>query len=173
MKWIIISGTWRLVNQEVESDVRLATREIFESGNGLVSGGATGVDYFAMDEFVKQNPECNRLRVFIPARLPHFIADYRKNWKQAPITNADIDNLERLLHTIKKRNPSSVFEVRKESGDITQEEYDIRHNEEVTFSDEVYAFQVNASSGTQDTIDKAVFAGLPVTLHKKYTIVEK
>lgn len=55
-------------------------------------------------------------------------------------------------------------------GAITQDHYDLRHNEEVTFSDEVYAFQVNNSTGTQDTIDKAKASGLPVTLHKKYSI---
>lgn len=170
MKWVIITGTWRLVNREVEHDVRVAARRIFEDGNGLVTGGATGVDYYALDEFLKLNPDCTRIRIFIPARLTHFIDDYRKNWKQDPITDIDIDNLEYVLKLIKERNPSAVFEVRKDSGDITQAEYDLRHNEEVTFSDEVYAFQVNKSSGTQDTIDKARAAGLPVSLHKQYTI---
>lgn len=173
MKWIIFTGTWRLTNKDVENDVRLAARQVFEYGDGLVTGGgATGVDYFAMDEFLKLNPECNRIRIFIPARLPHFISDYRKNWKHSPITDSDIDNLEYLLRIIKERNPSAIFEVRKDQGDIIQAEYDIRHDQEVTFSDEVYAFQVNNSSGTQDTIDKARSAGLPVSLHKKYTIVE-
>src|SRR3990167_4196594 len=148
MKWVIFTGTWRLVNKEVENDVRHAAREVFERGDGLVTGGATGVDFFAMDEFLKLNPECTRIRIFIPARLPHFIDDYRKNWKHSPVEDVDIDNLEYLLKIIKERNPSAVFEVRKDSGDITQAEYDLRHNEEVTFSDEVYAFQVNNSSGT-------------------------
>lgn len=170
MKWIIFTGTWRLTNKEVENDVRLAARRVFENGDGLVTGGATGVDYFAMDEFLKLNPECTRIRIFIPARLHHFIDDYRKNWKHSPINDADIDNLDYILKLIKERNPSSVFEVRKESGDITQDEYDLRHNEEVTFSDEVHAFQVNNSTGTSDTINKAMDAGLPITLHKKYII---
>jgi hypothetical protein len=170
MKWIIFTGTWRLTNKEVEQDVRIAARQVFENGDCLLTGGATGVDYFAMDEFVKLNPDCTRIRIFIPARLDHFIADYRKNWKHAPVTDADIDNLEHLLKLIKERNPSALFEVKKEEGDITQAEYDLRHNEEVTFSDEVYAFQVNNSTGTQDTIDKAAKSGLPITLHKKYTI---
>lgn len=170
MKWIIFTGTWRLTNKEVEQDVRVAARQVFESGDGLLTGGATGVDYFAMDEFVKLNPDCTRIRVFIPARLEHFIFDYRKNWKHDPITDADIDNLEYILKIIKERNPSALFEVKKDTGDITQAEYDLRHNEEVTFSDEVYAFQVNNSTGTQDTIDKAAKSGLPITLHKKYTI---
>lgn len=172
MKWIIFTGTWRLVNKEVENDVRQMARQVFERGDGMVTGGATGVDYFAMDEFVKINPECTHIRIFIPAKIDHFISDYRKNWKHSPIKDVDIDNLEYLLKLIKKRNPSAVFEVRKESGDITQDDYDLRHNEEVTFSDEVYAFQVNKSNGTGDTINKAREAGLPIALHKIYTIQE-
>jgi hypothetical protein len=170
MKWILFTGTWKLTNQAVEHDVRAAAREVFERGDGLLTGGATGVDYFAMDEFVKLNPACTRIRVFIPARLDHFIADYHKNWKWDPVTEEDINRLAGILNLIKERNPSALFEVKKEDGDISQAEYDLRHNEEVMFSDEVYAFQVNGSTGTQDTIDKSVAAGLPVTLHKKYTI---
>ncbi len=172
MRWIIFTGTCRLTNKDVENDVRKRARSVFEMGNGLVTGGATGVDYFAMDEWLKLDPECKRLRIFIPARLTHFIEDYRKNWKHSPVSDADIDNLEYILKIIHDRNPACMFEVRKESGDITQEEYDLRHNEEVAFSDEVYAFQVNKSSGTGDTITKAAAAGLPITVHEKYTIEE-
>lgn len=172
MKWIIFTGTWRLTDKSVENDVRKAARDVFERGDGLVTGGATGVDYFAMDEFLKLNPECTRVRIFIPARLSHFIADYRKNWQHKPITSSDIDNIEHVLTLIKRRNPSAILEVRKDEGDITQDDYDLRHNEEVTFSDEVYAFQVNNSTGTQDTIDKAKAAGLPLVVHNKYSIPE-
>ena len=172
MKWIIFTGTWRLTNKEVENDVRASAREVFERGDGIVTGGATGVDYFVMDEFLKLNQDCSRMRIFIPARLTHFIADYRKNWKHHPITDTDIDNIENVLNTIQKRNPSALLEMRKDSGDITQEDYDLRQNEEVTFSDEVYAFQVNNSSGTGDTINKSKAAGLPIALHKTYIIQE-
>jgi hypothetical protein len=172
MKWILVTGTWRLTDKTVENDVRLAVRKIFENGDGLVTGGATGVDYFAMDEFLKLNPDCTRIRIFIPARLKHYIEDYRKNWKHAPVTDIDIDNLSHVLNLIKTRNPSAVFEVRKEDGDILQYDYDCRHDEEVTFSDEVYAFRVNDSTGTSDTLKKAEAAGLPISLYKKYVIVE-
>lgn len=172
MKWIIFTGTWRLTNTDVENDVRQAARDVFERGDGIVVGGATGVDYFAMDEFIKLNPSCTRMRVFLPARLDHFIADYHKNWKHAPITKKDIENLSYLLNRIKERNPSAVFEIRKNDGDITQNEYDARHDEEVMFSDEVYTFQVNNSTGTMDTIVKAQAAGLPIRVHKKYNIKE-
>ena len=172
MKWIIFTGTWRLTNDEVENDVRSAVREVISRGDGVVTGGATGVDYFCMDEYLRLDPSCKNIRIFIPARLNHFIEDYKKNWCQAPIKVQDIDNLYNVLIKIKIANPAAFYEMRKDSGDITQDDYDLRHNEEVAFSDEVYAFQVNNSTGTQDTIDKSVNAGLKISLHKKYTILE-
>ena len=170
MKWIIFSGTWRLTDSKIEQDVRQATREVVTRGDGIVTGGATGVDYFCMDEYLKMDPECKRIRIFIPAKLKHFINDYRKNWCHNPVSQEDIDKIEKVLLKIQEANPAALFEVKKESGDITQYDYNMRHDEEVTFSDEVYAFQVNDSYGTQDTIDKAVHSGLKISLHKKYKI---
>lgn len=172
MKWILFTGTWRLTNKEVENDVRLAVRQVFENGDGIVTGGATGVDYFCMDEFVKLNRECTRIKIFIPAKLGHYIADYRKNWKHSPINDIDIDNLENILKLIKERNPSNFFEMDKEEGDISQEDYTARHIQEVNCSDEVYAFRVNNSIGTTDTINKAKEKGLEISLFKNYTIEE-
>lgn len=172
MKWVLFTGTWRLTNSDVENDVRAAVREVFKSGKGIVTGGATGVDYFAIDELVRLNSDCTRIRIFIPAKLEHFISDYRKNWKEAPITDDAIDALQRLLIEIQTKNPAAILEAGKSAGDITQEDYDARHNEEVTFSDEVYAFRVNESSGTGDTIMKATASGLPITLYKRYIITE-
>jgi hypothetical protein len=172
MKWILFTGTWRLTNTEVEHDVRTAAREVFSHSDGLVTGGATGVDYYATDEWLKHDPTCSRIRIFIPAKLDHFISDYRNNWKHAPVTDEAINEVERVLRYIQEHNPAAILEIKKTEGDITQEEYDLRHNEEVTFSDEVCAFQVNKSTGTGDTITKAKAAGLPVTLHKEYSILE-
>lgn len=170
MKWILFTGTWRLTNGEVEEDVRRATREVVERGDGIVTGGATGVDYFAMDEAMKLYPDASRLKVIIPANLKSYIHDYYTNWCREPITKEMIDNLERLLSRIKKENPKALIEMPYDI--ITQEHYDLRHEEEVSISDEVYAFQVNESTGTQDTIEKAVRNGLPISVHKKYIIEE-
>ncbi len=169
MKWILFTGTWRLTNAEVERDVRAAARGVILGGDGIVTGGATGVDYFAMDEAVKNDPNCERLRVIIPTSLANYIVDYQTNWCQQPVTMEVIAELEKLLTYIKETNPASLIEM-KHGPEITQEHYNLRHNEEVAISDEVYAFQVNNSTGTQDTIDKSIAAGLPLTLHKKYAI---
>jgi hypothetical protein len=168
MKRILFTGTWRLTNEEVERDVREATREVLARGDAVVTGGATGVDYFTMDEYMKVDPTASRMKIVIPAHLPSYILDYRTNWHQAPITTEDIDNLEKLLYKIKEVNPEAIIEM--DYDDITQHHYDLHNTEEVKISDEVYAFQVNNSTGTQDTIDKAIDYGLPISLHKKYTI---
>jgi len=168
MKWILFTGTWRLTNKEVEDDVRAAAREVLERGDGIVTGGATGVDYFAMDEAMKLYPDASRLKVIIPAVFKSYIYDYHTNWCMEPVTTETIDALEVLLQKIKDANPESLVEMPNDI--ITQDHYDLRHDEEVKISDEVYAFQVNNSTGTQDTIDKAVQSGLPISLHKKYEI---
>lgn len=170
MKWVIFTGTWRLTNKEVENDVRNAVRNCISNGYGVVTGGATGVDYFAMDECVK-NSYFNKLRIFIPADVDHYINDYYKNWCHEPITKDDILNLKNILLKIQEVNPASLLEIKHDGGDIIQDHYNERHNLEIIFSaDEVYAFQVNNSTGTGDTINKARASGLPITLHKQYII---
>ena len=168
MKWILFTGTWRLTNREVENDVRTAVRDVLSHGDGIVTGGATGVDYFVMDEAMTLFPDASRLKVIIPAFLKSYIHDYRANWCQEPITQETIDDLEKILQKIKEVNPRALIEMPNDI--ITQEHYNLRHDEEIKISDEVYAFQVNNSAGAQDTIDKALKSGLPISLHKKYTI---
>jgi hypothetical protein len=168
MKWILFTGTWKLTNQEVENDVREAAREVLSRGDGIVTGGATGVDYFAMDEAMKMFPDASRLKVIIPAMLKSYVYDYHTNWLMPPVTKESINNLEKLLKQIKDANPESLVEMLNDI--ITQDHYNDRHDEEVKISDEVYAFQVNNSTGTQDTIDKAAKSGLSITSHKKYVI---
>ena len=168
MKWILFTGTWKLTNKMVEDDVRAAARDVLLRGDGIVTGGATGVDYFAMDEAMNIVPDASRLKVVIPAGFKSYIHDYRTNWCVAPIITETINTLETLLEKIHAANPMAIDTM--ENDIITQDHYNLRHNEEVKISDEVYAFQVNDSAGTQDTIDKAKKSGLPITIHKKYTI---
>lgn len=171
MKSILFTGTWRLTNSEVEHDVREAARNVISRGDAIVTGGATGVDYFAMSEALLLDPTANTLKVIIPTNLENYIDDYHTNWCKVPVTIEHIDALERLLTHLKTIKPEHLIEMPFDHA-ITQEHYDLRHNEEVAISDEVYAFRVNNSTGTQDTINKAMAAGLPLTLHKKYFITE-
>lgn len=171
MKWILFTGTWRLTDEKVERDVRLAAREVIERGDGIVTGGATGVDYFAMDEALMCDPTGITLKVIIPTNLKNYVLDYNTNWCKSPVSKEVIIKLHNLLLRLKEVQPGHLVEMPFEN-EITQDHYNLRHNEEVAISDEVYAFQVNNSTGTQDTIDKSIAAGLPVMLHKKYLIEE-
>lgn len=168
MKWILFTGTFRLTDKRVEADVRQAVRDVIANGNGVLTGGATGVDYFAMDEAFKIDPTCAHLKVIIPADLESYIEDNRANGVLAPLTMRDIDELARVLRAIKRVNPRNLVEMPYTS--ISQEHYDLRDREEVRAAQEVYAFQVNESTGTQDTIAKAVANGIKLTMHKQYRI---
>jgi len=168
MKWALFTGTWKLTNKKVEEDVRSEVRNVLAQGCGIVTGGATGVDYFAMDECMQLYPDGSRLKVIIPAILKSYIVDYRTNWCIDHITQDTITELESILERIKKVNPDALVEMQNDT--ITQEHYNLRHDEEVKLSNEVYAFQVNDSTGTQDTIDKAIKSGLPISVYNKYTI---
>ena len=42
--------------------------------------------------------------------------------------------------------------------------YYLRNQDVVDMADELLVFQVNASSGTQDTVDKARMKGIPVVV---------
>ncbi|KKQ35410.1 MAG: hypothetical protein US50_C0015G0002 [Candidatus Nomurabacteria bacterium GW2011_GWB1_37_5] len=168
MKWVLFTGTWKLANKKVESDVRQAVREVLERGDGVLTGGTTGVDYYAMDETIKLNPSATHLRIIIPASLESYIDDCDRNWCLAPITKSDVKSLSDLLYKIKEVNPTSILEMPHTI--ITQEHYNLRNEQEVMYANEVMAFQVNDSTGTQHTIDKATEAGIPVALHKKYSI---
>lgn len=170
MKRILFTGTWRLVTEGVERDVRDAARDVITRGDAIVTGGATGVDYFAMDEALKVDPTASRLTVVIPAPLTRYIEDYRENWMHPPVTKEHIDALDELLHKIQAANPEAIVEMPHDAPAITQDHYNTRHTEEVRRSDAVYAFQVNGSLGTQDTIDQAKAAGLSIELHKQYTV---
>jgi len=168
MKWILFTGTWKLTNKQVETDVRDAVREVLTRGDGVLTGGSTGVDYFAMDEALKLKPDGSYLKVVIPALFEDYLYDYYTNWCQLPITKKEIDDVASILKRIKELNPANLVEMPYKI--ITQENYYMRDTEEVKRSNEVYAFQVNNSVGTQDTIEKARKSGLPITVHKKYII---
>src|ERR1035437_8450130 len=108
MKWILFTGTWRLTNKDVEHDVRVAVREVLSRGDRIVTGGATGVDYFAMDEAMKLYPDASRLKVIIPAMFKGYIYDYYTNWCKEPITKETINDLETLLLKIKTANQNHL-----------------------------------------------------------------
>ncbi|HEY4479516.1 MAG TPA: DNA-processing protein DprA [Candidatus Paceibacterota bacterium] len=176
-KWIGITGTWRRTNNEVEQDVRSAVREIITRGDGVVVGGALGVDYFALNEAIRVNPDAARIKVVLPSSLKDYIA-HLQMWASGydtgdpAITSEEAERLANQLRGLEKINQGSIVESSTETGDkINKDVYFTRNSIVVELSNEVIAFQVNDSAGTQDTINKARGAGKNVIVHS-YSITK-
>jgi predicted Rossmann fold nucleotide-binding protein DprA/Smf involved in DNA uptake len=96
MKWILFTGTWRLTNKEVEEDVRKAVREVLFNGNGIITGGALGVDLIAVDELIKNDINCKNLRVIIPSKIDLYMTHLWKAVEEGRISKEEFTSLEVL-----------------------------------------------------------------------------
>ncbi len=76
MKWTAVAGSWRQSNLDIENKVREEVRSLLALGNGLVSGGALGVDFFATDEALQAGIEATQLKIIIPSTLAIYSAHY-------------------------------------------------------------------------------------------------
>lgn len=165
MKWIGISGSWRVSSEELRHDVQTSVAEVMQRGDGIVSGGALGVDQVATEEALKHNPDADRIKIIIPSSLEVFAAHYRTRAKEGVITNEQAESLIGLLTVIKGKHALTEMDYTE----LNDETYRARNSEVVKVSNELLVFQVNNSAGTQDAIDKAHKLGIPVIL-KQYEI---
>lgn len=170
MKWFGISGSWRKTNGEIEEKVRGAVGEIMIRGDGIVSGGALGVDSIALDEALKIDPGAQRIRIYLPATLEVYAAHYRKHAMLGSITGAQAEGLVNQLAGLKKINPKALIE--DPDSDFNEETkkkiYYQRNSNIVDASDELVAFRVRTKEseggGTADAVEKARKKGIPVRL---------
>ncbi|HWQ60255.1 MAG TPA: hypothetical protein VN420_03860 [Candidatus Fimivivens sp.] len=169
MKWIGITGSWRATNETVESDVRTAVRTIVRRGDGIVTGGALNVDYFATDEALKIDPSGVSIKVCLPVALERYSAHYFKRAEEGVITVQQAEALITQLKELKSVNPDAILENRRNEIVDTNTYYE-RNSRVVELSDELLAFQVNGSQGVQDTIDKALSQGKTVGI-REYVII--
>jgi len=167
MRWTAISGTWRTVNDAVEHDVRADVKAVLDAGNGIVTGGALGVDYIATDEALKNDPAAKQIKIIIPTSLSDYANHYFKKGAEGVITPKQAQDLIDQLSEVKRRNPAALEEMGYKA--CNTESYFARNGRVVAESQDLLAFHVNDSPGTQDAIDKAKAAGMSV-IHRKYSI---
>lgn len=166
MKWVGITGSWRKSCPELEHDLAREIRAELERGNGIVTGGALGVDYAATAIALDYAPDGSRLKVILPTTLEMYASHYRKRATEGVITPAMAENLIAQLELVHKLNALTVDTQQTE---VNQKTYYLRNTEVMKASDAMLAFQVNTSAGTQDTIDKARERGIPVKIFS-YTV---
>jgi hypothetical protein len=163
MKWIGITGSWRKSSPELELDLEREVTAVLRSGNGIVSGGALGVDYQATELALLYSPNGLQLKIFLPTPLNVYAAHYRKRANEGIIS---ADQAEALIHQLEAVNKLGSLIINSEQSEVNEETYYLRNTEVMNSSDEILAFQVNNSLGTQDAIDKARQQGIPVKVFK-------
>ncbi|MFW9877086.1 MAG: DNA-processing protein DprA [Candidatus Thorarchaeota archaeon] len=166
--WFGISGSWRKTNQEVETAVRENVREILNRGGGIVTGGALNVDFFATDEALKLDATGNSIKVYLPVTLERYATHYRKRATEGVITSEQAEALIEQLTKLQETNPEALIE-HPENTEVNQETYFERNTKVMKASDALVAFQVNKSSGVEDTVSKALEQDKPVR-RLEYTI---
>ncbi len=120
----------------------------------MVSGGALGVDWIATDEAMLRDPSYHQIRVILPTPLETYAAHYFNRAAEGVITLQQAKNLVSQLSELRRVHPLSVKEM--DFNVCTPDTYYARNQAVVDVCDELVAFQVNNSQGTQDTIDKAL-----------------
>ena len=163
MKWIGITGSWRKSCPELEADLKREVTAALRDGAGIVSGGALGVDYIATELALLHAPDGSRLKVFLPSSLDIYAAHYLKRANEGVITTAQAEALIQQLEAV---SGLGSMTVNTEQTELNETTYYLRDTEVVNASNELLAFQVNASAGTQDTIDKARQRKIPTKVFR-------
>lgn len=167
MKWVAISGSWRHSNVQIVHDVQAAVTAVMHGGDGIVTGGALGVDLVATQTALQYDPTARRTIVILPTSLEIYAAHYTARAAEGVITHGQAQELLRVLRGVQQRNMSALVELDAQA--VNQASYYARNTAVLDRADELLAFQVNDSQGTQDTIDKARARHLSVSV-KRYTI---
>ncbi len=158
MKYTAISGSWRHTPPAVEHDVTARVAQIMEEGNGIVTGGALGVDYLATSIAIDQSASGKQLQVILPTSLDTYSDHYRKKAAEDVISSEQAELLITQLQIVNLIG--SLVEMGGES--VDKESYYLRNNEVINRSDSLLAFQVNGSAGVGDAISKAHQKAIPV-----------
>ena len=153
-----VAGSWRHTNFAIESQVREEVWSLLTLGNGLVSGGALGVDFFATDEALQADVDASQLKIIIPSTLEIYSAHYLQRAKEGVITHGQAGTLMLQLETV--RSMGCLVEGTAQI--IDKAVYFNRITQIIDIADELIAFHVNDSEGTQDTINKARNKGIAV-----------
>lgn len=160
MTWVGISGSWRYVLPELREAVQKKVTASLAAGHSIVTGGALGVDYWATEIALKFDPA--RLKVILPTSLATYTAHYQRRAAEGVISARQAQDLIRQLEAVAQAG--SLVEHPERPQVVSTSTYYRRNQDVVNAADELFAFQVNTSAGTQDTVERARLKGIPVVV---------
>jgi hypothetical protein len=169
-KWYAISGSWRTVDLEVRKDVETDVGHIIKASDGIVTGGALGVDFIATEAALSHDPAARQIRIILPTSLDISVRHLFNRAAENVIRPEQAEDIQSLLTKVKNANPKALIEMSFDRCD--QEAYYARNTAVIETADALLAHQVNNSQGVQDAIDKAMARDIPVT-RRNYFILPK
>lgn len=140
--------------------LRKAVHKEVAAGKSVVTGGALGTDYWATEVALGINPV--QLKVVLPTSLVTYAAHYRRRAVEGVISARQAEDLIRQLEAVARAGGLVEHPERPQVVSVTT--YSLRNQDVVDAADKLLAFQVNASAGTQDTVDRARLKGIPVAV---------
>ncbi len=168
LDYVAISGSWRSTSSIIRDDVTFAVQDCITRGRGIVTGGALGVDFFATQYMLQHGQVPSSLVIIIPARLDAYIEHYRKRALQGVIRRRSANALEAQLCAVAHSEIGRLVEL---PGDVvSQRTYFARNSQVLALASELFAFQLDDSPGTADTVEKALEAQLPTVVRRYKSI---
>lgn len=174
--WILVSGSWRRVDQDVIEDVNEITRYAIGNGYGIMNGGALGVDFIsteaALDELEKRGMDpAEYLSIVLPTDRSLYQA--RLGYVATAGTSIEARTqaiaISKQLDHIDKHWPETIFDnfpetypdenlflEDSEKGNAYRKKVYHGRNGLMAFRCDGFAgFRVNGSEGTTDNHRKA------------------
>lgn len=169
MHWIGISGS-RMTDERVVADVAGDVAELMARGDGLIAGGAVGVDFHATQEALALNPEADRIQVIIPAALPIYQGYFERQLRRGPSRAGAVtpDTVSVLFNQLRRLRTHGAL-VEMHQAQVNAASFLARNRAIVERADALLAYCVNRSSGTMYTVGRAKAASIPVTV-RHYTL---
>ncbi len=167
MKWYAISGSWRITNDEVKRDVERTVEKIILAGDGIITGGALCVDYFATNAVLRKGDPRRQLKLYLPIKLENFCKYFFKRAERGVITREQAEMVTSQWREVARICKDCISDDWGYN-EANIESYYERNIKIVEDCDILYAFQINDSKGTQDAIDKAKELGKEIHVKKYY-----
>lgn len=166
MKWYAINGGWRKTDEKVRLDVERIVTDILYKNDCIVTGGAMGVDYIATDTVINRGDPSWQLKIYLPVRFDiykdHLHQATKKQIKGVPIVRKErVDKLLSQLDFLQRVFPGVIRDDTSFT-DVNPDSYYGRIRNIVDDCDEMFAFHINGTEGTQFGINLAREQGKPV-----------
>jgi hypothetical protein len=169
MKWHCFSGSWRETNPALQRLVAERVAAIMRAGDGIVSGGAAGVDYWTLHEALRHDAAAERIKILIPGTPEQYFAHLLSTRTHGLYTLAEAaQTIVTQLRDLRRRNHYALIGDARERV-IDHDAYWRRDSAEVAAADYLVAFpartEFGPGLGTWDTVAKARRKGIPIEIH--------